>query len=108
LQTRQGELKLSAQQIGEFVQAVVNELPSSSTTEQTPQVATFGELLIDMIWSVDADLEDEIFDAKAATATKAGEADGMAEYIAKAKEAQVAAESDRKVLAGLTKQLVVC
>jgi hypothetical protein len=32
----------------------------------------------------------------------------MAEYIAKAKEAQVAAESDRKVLAGLTKQLVVC
>ena len=51
-----------------FVQSVLEGLPSSSSTSSPSHVAIFGEILVDLIWSVDAELEEIIAEAKVALA----------------------------------------
>lgn len=48
-----------------FVQSVLDGLPSSSSTSTaSSNAAIFGEIVVDMIWSIDVELEEIISDAK--------------------------------------------
>jgi hypothetical protein len=50
-----------------FIQSVLEGLPSSSSNSPSSlNVSTFGEVLVDIIWSVDAELEEIIAEAKVA------------------------------------------
>jgi hypothetical protein len=61
---------LSPEAFVTFVQSVLDGLPSSSSTStiSTSNAAVFGEILIDMLWSVDAELEEIVVEAKSALA----------------------------------------
>jgi THO complex subunit 2 len=50
-----------------FVQSVLSGLPSSSSSSPSPShVTAFGEILVDIIWSIDAELEEIVTEAKVA------------------------------------------
>ena len=53
-----------------FVQSVLDGLPSSSSTSATnsSNLVLFGEIVVDMVWSIDAELEEIQADAKVAIA----------------------------------------
>jgi THO complex subunit 2 len=53
-----------------FVQSVLDGLPSSSSTSATnsSNSVLFGEIVVDMVWSIDAELEEIQADAKVAIA----------------------------------------
>jgi len=62
-----------------FVQSVLDGLPSSSSTSAASSNAVmFGEMVVDMVWSIDVELEEIQFDAKAAMVN--------AEHVAEAGE----------------------
>lgn len=72
-------------------------------------VSIFGEHLIDMIWAVDAELEEVLGDAKS-TITNCGDGSvgNLVVPLARAKKAKQNAENDKEIIANLVKQLVVC
>ena len=78
-----------------LVQAVVNELPSSSAQ---PVASTIGDQLVDMLWSVDAELQETLADATKAASEKADEATA---------KALANAEKDRDTMVSLVKKLLV-
>lgn len=63
-----------------FVQSVLEGLPSSSSASSSSlHITAFGEILADLIWSVDAELEEIVAEAKIALANsddQSGENDG--------------------------------
>lgn len=82
-----------------FAQSVLEALPSSSSQSatQSPNVAIFGEYFVDIVWSLDVELEELLSDAKTAT----GEA------AAKALKVVQLAEEDKATLAHLVKRFSV-
>ena len=78
-----------------LVQAVVNELPSSSAQ---PVASTIGDQLVDMLWSVDAELQETLADATKAASEKADEVTA---------KALANAEKDRDTMVSLVKKLLV-
>lgn len=57
---------LTADSFVAFVQSVLDGLPSSSTTSTaSSNAAIFGEIIVDLIWTVDVELEEIQSDAKA-------------------------------------------
>jgi len=50
-----------------FVQSVLDGLPSSSSTSASNScnAALFGEIVVDMVWSIDAELDEILADTKA-------------------------------------------
>ncbi len=50
-----------------FVQSVLDGLPSSSSTlaSNSCNAALFGEIVVDMVWSIDAELDEILADTKA-------------------------------------------
>ncbi|KAL1714796.1 transcription factor/nuclear export subunit protein 2-domain-containing protein [Schizophyllum commune] len=77
-----------------LVQAVVNELPSSSAQ---PVASTIGDQLVDMLWSVDAELQETLADATKAASEKADEATA---------KALANAEKDKDTMVSLVKKLL--
>lgn len=81
---------------------------------KSPNVATFGELLVDLLWSIDVELDDVHSDAKVALANAeqgnvpvvAGGTDaaGVLARVAKVKQN---AEADKGTLADFLRSLVV-
>jgi len=59
---------LTADAFVAFVQSVLDGLPSSSSTSATKSsnLALFGEIAVDMVWSIDTELEEIQADAKVA------------------------------------------
>ncbi|KAG2755797.1 hypothetical protein P692DRAFT_20853707 [Suillus brevipes Sb2] len=59
---------LNAQGLVAFIQSVLLALPSSSSTRAGPPVQNivFGEILVDVLWSTDAQLDEFLADAKSA------------------------------------------
>lgn len=53
-----------------FVQSVLDGLPSSSSasSSNSSNATLFGEIVIDMVWSIDAELDEILADAKVAMA----------------------------------------
>jgi hypothetical protein len=94
-----------------FIKSVLNGLPSSSSKPPvpSPMVSIFGEHLVDMIWAVDAELDEILGDAKTAI-TNCGESSAghLAAALSRAKKAKQNAENDKEILTQIVKQLLVC
>lgn len=98
----------------EFVQSVLLSLPSTSLS--SPKVLSpalvFGDNLVDMIWSVDLQLDELLNEARTAS-TASGEqgklsSKDVAALISKAKKAQQNAENDKQRIPVIVKKLLVC
>jgi THO complex subunit 2 len=90
-----------------FVKNIVESLPSSSSqSSQSLQIAEFGEALVDLIWTVDLQLDELFGDAKGITSayTKDAPKDGAFE---KAVALQKNVEKDKASLSYILRQLVV-
>lgn len=119
LKTWQPEHSLTSQVLVAFIQSVLFALPSSSSARvgQLAQNASFGEVLVDVIWSTDAQLDEFLADAKAALSgsdqTPGGQqmkdtpkkdtTDGVGR-VARLKQF---AEQDKDTLSELVKRLLV-
>jgi len=96
----------------EFVQSVLTNLPSSSNGPSAASpAATFGSLLIDIMWSIDLQLDEFLSEAKAAVGSSADETmqgvKDAAGLMVKAKRAQQNAEGDKQRLQSILKKLLV-
>jgi len=97
----------------EFVQSILTNLPSSSAGPSAASpAATFGSILIDIMWSIDLQLDEFASEAKAAVGATADETmqggKDTAGLMAKAKKAQQNAEGDKQRLQLILKKLLVC
>lgn len=104
---------LAPQTLVAFIQSVLEHLPSPSSVKSSNAVV-FGEILVDVIWSIDVDVDDIYQDAKlVVTNAEQGKAPQVAEgqdpaaVLSRAAQAKQNAESDKEKLAGMVKQLVV-
>lgn len=96
----------------DFVQSVLVNLPSSS--QASPKVSSpaliFGDHLVDMIWSVDTELDELLNEARVAS-TASGEGKlstkEVASLVSKAKKAQTNAENDKQRIPIIVKKLLV-
>ncbi|PIL37228.1 hypothetical protein GSI_00921 [Ganoderma sinense ZZ0214-1] len=89
-----------------FVRSVVDHLPSSSAgAESNPNVAAFGEILVDILWVIDSELEEILGDAKGA-ATAAEQGALSAAIVAQAVKAKGNAESDKETLVGMVRRFL--
>ena len=98
---------LSADALIAFVRSVLDHLPSSSAgTDKNPNVAAFGETLVDIVWSLDAELEDILGHAKGA-ASAAEQGALTAATVAQAVKAKENAETDKATLVVIVRRLLV-
>ena len=99
---------LSADALVVFVRSVLDHLPSSSAgTDKSPNVAAFGEILVDIVWAIDSELEEILTDAKNAAST-ADQGELSAATVAQAVKAKDNAEADKGTLVALVRGLLVC
>ena len=95
-----------------FIKSVLETLPSTSSagSERSHDLVRFGELLVDLIWAVDSELDEIVMDAKALLSPekKAESGDHEAEKAQTAEHAQKMSESDKDTLSLLLRNLVVC
>ena len=98
---------LSVDSLVAFIQSVVDHLPSSSSgTDKNPNIAAFGEVLVDILWAIDAELEEVLGDAKnAASAAEQGELSPTT--VAQAVKAKDNAEADKETMVTLIRRLLV-
>lgn len=104
---------LPTQTLVDFIESLLGSLPSSSSVKSSDAVV-FGELLVDLLWTIDIELDDVHSDAKAALAsaengdvsTSAEENDAAA-VLARVAKAKQSAEADKTTLANLLRSLVV-
>lgn len=89
-----------------FVHSVLLSLPSSSAQSRPIQSdSLFGELLIDIVWSLDAQLDELVTDAKAIIAASE-QAAGTGD-LQKASGVKQTAEQDKELLVDVVKRLLV-
>jgi THO complex subunit 2 len=95
----------------QFVWSVLSDLPSTSSSSSTASsnVAIFGEYLVDMIWSVDAELDEILADA---TTVLNGNDDGIVSSssiapLVKTKKAKQNVEHDKETIRVVVKKLLV-
>lgn len=96
----------------QFVQTMFERLPSSSSTAaSSPNVVPFSEALVDVVWSVDTELEDFISDAKSALAEEQKGADDSKTFdrdaVARGLRTKQSAEEDKETLAVVVRRLLV-
>lgn len=96
----------------QFVHSMFERLPSSSSTAANPpDVVPFSEVLVDVVWSVDTELDDFISDAKSALAEEQKGADGSKTFdrdvVARGLRTKQSAEGDKETLAVIVRRLLV-
>ncbi|KAK7060210.1 THO2 plays a role in transcriptional elongation [Paramarasmius palmivorus] len=91
-----------------FVQSVLDHLPSSSSSSSTrsSNISVFGEHLVDIVWSLDAGLDEVLVEAK--TVVTACEQNGgdMNATLAKAAKVKQQAEADKSTICSIVKKLL--
>lgn len=100
----------------EFVNSILSSLPSSSTTSSkgTSNATIFGDHLVDMIWSVDTELDELLIEARAATAATATGEPGKPPsreavmLSTKTKKALSNVENDKQRIPVILRRLLVC
>ena len=100
---------LTTESLVSFIRGLLDSLPSSSSTEEARKshhVVLFGELLVELIWSVDSELDEILTDARAVS-SGAVETSGQTESEAKANFAKEVSGRDKETLAELVKKLLV-
>ncbi|KAG9317174.1 hypothetical protein JVU11DRAFT_1367 [Chiua virens] len=96
---------LTPQSFVDFVQSVLVSLPSSSAQSRPIQSDTlFGELLVDIVWSLDAQLDELAVDAKSIVATP--EHAAQSSDLHKATDVKQATEKDKDLLVDVIKRLL--
>ncbi len=103
LSTWSSEHALSQIQFTDFVKSVLDSLPSSSSQQSSSCAATFGDYLVDMVWSVDAALDEVLSDAKLTLSA----VDPDPEVAGRAQRAKESTESDKESLQVIVKRLLV-
>lgn len=111
---------LNADTFVAFIQSVLERLPSSSGTVQSPNITSFGELIVDLVWSIDAELEEVLYDAKTVTVkaeqgnlplipggNEEGSQIDVSTAIARVIKASQDAEADKETLASIVRKLLV-
>ncbi|KAF7355034.1 THO complex subunit 2 [Mycena sanguinolenta] len=89
-----------------FVKTILNGLPSSSS-KPPHAVSIFSEHLVDMIWAVDAELDEYLGDAKNIITNFGDNPTGNATAaLSKAKKDKQNAENDKEIVTRVVKQLV--
>ena len=79
-----------------FIQSVLSSLPSTSSSTPEPSSLTWlGSSLVDMIWSIDIELDELVAESKSGESTSGN-------------EHQKNGETDKQVVADLVKRLLVC
>jgi THO complex subunit 2 len=113
LQTWSPPRQLTSQGLISFIHSVLGRLPSPSSSK-SPHAAVFGELLVDLLWAIDAELDDIHQDSKLALANaEQGNAPAVAEgtdaatVLARVAQAKQNAETDKQALAATVKLLAV-
>lgn len=103
LQTWSQPPVLSPLAVVDFVQATLNSLPSSSSARSGMNHvgSDFGEILVDVIWSVDSALEEPIQEHKAASAPETAKANFKLE------QQKVTAERDKEAIQQIVRRLLV-
>ncbi|KAI0091900.1 transcription factor/nuclear export subunit protein 2-domain-containing protein [Irpex rosettiformis] len=107
----QPENTFSFNVLADFIQSVLGNLPSPSTTKSSSAIA-FSELLIDLLWAVDVELDDIHADSNAtlgnADKVNAVAGEGIDQVAAVTRVARVKqnAEADKQTLARLIQKLV--
>lgn len=97
---------LTPQSFVDFVQSVLVSLPSSSVHSRPRQRDTlFGELLVDIVWCLDAQLDELVTDTKAIIAT--AEQTTEPSHLHKATGLKQTAEQDKELLFDVVKRLLV-
>ncbi|KXN87957.1 THO complex subunit 2 [Leucoagaricus sp. SymC.cos] len=103
LSTWSSKPTLAQTQFIDFVKSVVDSLPSSSSQQSSSRVVTLGDNLVDMVWSVDAALDEVLSDAKLALST----GDSVAsDAVEEAKVTKQSAEQDKQNLQTIVKRLL--
>ncbi len=106
---------LSAATLVGFIQAVLNSLPSSSTPPgKSMNTRAFGEILLDLIWTADAELDEILADTRGILSSeqvgkdeRLQEGSDVPESVSKVQYAKQNAERDKDVLADVVRRLVV-
>lgn len=95
----------------QFVETVLKELPSSASSGKSYNVILFGELLVDLIWAIDSELEEVLIDLKAIIPSGNNLApsndSSKQETIAKAIKTRELVEKDRSTLGEILRGFVV-
>ncbi|KAF9534975.1 transcription factor/nuclear export subunit protein 2-domain-containing protein [Crepidotus variabilis] len=95
----------------DFVNSIASSLPSSSNSaKQSSNASIFGEILVDMIWSLDAELDELLVEARTAATvtiehTKLPARDHVL-LTSKAKKSQQTVEGDKQRLPIIVKKLL--
>ncbi|KAI0750889.1 transcription factor/nuclear export subunit protein 2-domain-containing protein [Daedaleopsis nitida] len=104
--SRTGKNALSVDSLIAFIRSVVDRLPSSSNgSEKSPNAVAFGEILIDILWSIDCELEDILADAKN-TGTLTDQGALTAATVAQAVKAKENAELDKGSMVAIVRRLL--
>jgi THO complex subunit 2 len=109
---------LNAQALVAFIQSVLLALPSSSARVGPPvQNIVFGEILVDVLWSTDAQLDEFLADAKSALVGSEQASGGqqvkdapkkdITDGAGKAAQLRHFVEQDKETLSELVKRLLV-
>lgn len=100
---------LSLNAFVDFVQSVLRDLPSSSSLSSTASTnaSIFGEHLVDVLWSIDAELDETLSDSRLAVTTSADQGAPASTVLAKAKKAKQNAENDKEKIQLIVKRLLV-
>ncbi|KAI5124799.1 hypothetical protein M0805_005432 [Coniferiporia weirii] len=98
-----------------FIRNVLDNLPSTSTasTERSRNLVLFGELIVDLVWAVDAELDELISDARVSSGGGVSSSGGdvnesdVAQAKMKTERAKKVAEGDKEILADFLKRLLI-
>jgi len=97
----------------EFVNSVLSSLPSTSNPSQAhSNAAVFGDHLVDMMWSVDTELDELLGDARLAVTASPLQTHlspkDLSFLTSKVKKTQQNAEADKQRIPVIVKKLLVC
>ncbi|KAF9224309.1 hypothetical protein BS17DRAFT_779623 [Gyrodon lividus] len=108
LKTWSPSVLLTPQGFVAFVHSVLASLPSSSAQSGRPPSNTwFGELLVDIVWSLDAKLDELVADAKAVVAASEQVANNQKpKDLLKAAQIKQTTEQDKELLTDIVKRLL--
>ncbi|EEB88577.1 hypothetical protein MPER_13521, partial [Moniliophthora perniciosa FA553] len=108
LTTRSPKHSLSTDAFVAFVQSVLEHLPSTSSSSATrsSNISAFGEHLVDIIWSLDAELDDILAEAKTVVAACEQNGDNASTLMGRAAKVRQNVEADKATISNTAKRLL--
>ena len=109
LNTWSSKQALTADAFVAFVRSVLNTLPSMSSSSTNLNAAIFGEHLVDLVWAVDAGLDEVLANARTTIAACGEQGSEQHQAIlGKANKVNQNAEADKATIVSIVQKLLVC